>query len=201
MPSLRLHPLLVAGVACVALAACGDDEPASTQAGVPAQTTAAPPTATAPQAPATTSPDAPASAEAAAGDDDDGAKASSRDSAGRTGGDSVSSGEADEVRRALITVQEAFAAKDGKKACAYMVGIPKKTDPKQPGLSCESLSQGPRTTLSEENRRIAATAKVTIDGNKATAELGPGVPMQLRKIDGRWRVDYSNITGGGAGSR
>ncbi|MBF6619526.1 MAG: hypothetical protein ITG02_04785 [Patulibacter sp.] len=185
MPSLRLYPLLVTGAACLALAACGDDDPASTQAGVPAQTEAAPAETAPSQAPATTAPDG----------------STSEESDAPAAGGSGASDEATKVRQALITVQEAFAAKDGKKACAHMVGIPKKTDPKRPGLSCESLSQGPKSTLSEENRKIAANAKVTIDGNKATAELGPGVPLELRKVDGRWRVDYSNLTGGAPSPR
>lgn len=117
-------------------------------------------------------------------------------------GSSGSAAETAKIHAALVGLQEAFAARDGKKACSYLIGVPEKADPmRQGGMSCESLSQGARTTLSEENRKIAATAKVTINGRDATAELGPGVPLQLRKVDGRWRVDYTELARPAAGSR
>lgn len=228
MPPLRFHPLLVAGAACLALAACGsDDDPP--QANAPAQTA---PTQTAPtQAPTTTAPDADPNrstdpAETATGSDtpsdaatpstdgasDSSSNRSSRPSGGKDAADSndkrggASDGdagsaatEAVKIRESLVALQEAFAVKDGAKACSYMIGVPQKSDPKNPGMSCESLSQGPKGTLSEQNRTVAATAKVKINGDEATAELGPGVPMKLRKIDGRWRVDYSQMLGAPAG--
>ncbi len=264
MPSIRVHPLILAGAACLTLAACGSDDDPPAQADLPTTTEAAPaqtaPTATAPDAAADgadeaadaggsgdSNADAPrAAADAAAADGDtsggatgepgasakgssarpseregtskdqgtgspaspDGKAAGSAPSAG--GGDpdatakddaGASASETQKVRDALVALQEAFAAKDGAKACSYMIGIPEKSDPKSPGMSCESLSRGPKTTLSAENRKIAATAKVTVSGSTATAELGPGVPLSLRKIDGRWRVDYSQMVGGGRGSR
>lgn len=124
------------------------------------------------------------------------------DSSSRSDSDGGSGGsEQAKVRASLIALQEAFAAKNGKKACSYMIGVPEKTDPKNPGISCEALSQGPKAELSEENRKAAAAAKVTVNGSRATAELGPGMPMTLRKVDGRWRVDYSNMGGAASGSR
>lgn len=230
MPSPRFHPLLVAGAACLALAACGSDEDPP-QANAPAQT--APPTQTTPTQttpkPTTTATDDAAAGDSRSGDradvpDDSGApsdatttptdgtsgsstdrssRPSGKDSAGsgekRTDGDTASAAtETVKIRESLVALQEAFAVKDGAKACSYMIGIPQKADPKNPGMSCESLSQGPKGTLSEQNRTIAATAKVKVNGNEATAELGPGMPLKLRKVDGRWRVDYSQITGASA---
>jgi nicotinate-nucleotide--dimethylbenzimidazole phosphoribosyltransferase len=239
MPSFRLYPLLVAGVAGLTLAACGGDDDPPAQAGVPAQTESAPAQTAPAQTPTTTAPDAATPDDATNGDsgatppadaggdspdtasrpENDGdagaqdsppAEPADKSSGGKGSGsssrsdsDSGSGGsEQAKVRASLIALQEAFAAKNGKKACSYMIGVPQKTDPKQPGISCEALSQGPKAELSEENRKAAAAAKVTINGNQATAELGPGMPMTLRKVDGRWRVDYSQMGGGPApGSR
>lgn len=242
MPSLRLYPLLVAGAACLTLAACGGDDPPP-QANAPAQTEAAPAqTAPAPDA-TTTAPDAttatdgaPAGGDGSADETNDSGAASAdatsttpqspdgtsdsakstpskpaadsstspskkdkSPSSGTSGG--PNSSEAAKVRDTLIDLQEAFAAKDGKKACSLMIGVPEKTDPKNPGLSCESLSQGPKADLPEETRKFAANAKVTVNADEATAELAPGVPFTLRKIDGRWRVDYSQMARPGGGSR
>lgn len=195
MPSLRLYPLLVAGAACLTLAACGgDDDPP--QASAPAQTESAAPTQTTPEPSdnTATSPDAtPESTESP-----------SSSSGNQTSRPSTRKGskasETADIHETLVALQEAFAAKDGEKACSLIVGIPEKAPANSPNISCEALGQGPKMQLSEENRRIAANAKVTIDGNKATAELRPGAPLTLRKVDGRWRVDYSQM-GQGPGSR
>lgn len=189
MPPLRLYPLLVAGAACLTLAACGSDDDPPPQASAPAQTEAA--TTTGPNGATTPG--------------GDGATKSGEGQAAPSGKQDTGSPSASEqakVREALVSLQEAFAAKDGEKACSLMIGIPKKLkDPTQSGLSCESLSQGDKTMLSPEERKVAANAKVTIEGNEATAELAPGVPMTLRKIDGQWRVDYTRMGQPAAGSR
>jgi len=192
MPPLRLHPLLVAGAACLTLAACGsDDDPPAPQANAPAKTESAAPTETTPTQPATTD------SASATSDRKDSERTTDKNGADEPSGTSATA----KIRDTLVSLQEAFAAKDGKKACSLMIGIPEKADPKSPGLSCESLGQGPRSTLSAENRKLAENAKVTINGNEAQAELAPGVPFTLRKVDGRWRVDYSQMGRASAGSR
>lgn len=197
MQSPRLYPLLAAGAACLTLAACGgDDDPPIPQAAVPAQTESTA-TETAPQQapPVTTAPDAAAPA--------DGGDAPSAEAPGdsRESGAKTSESDTAQIRDALVSLQEAFAAKDGEKACSLIVGIPKKADPKNPGLSCEALSQGPKMPLPAADRKAAATAKVTVNGNNGTAELAPGVPMKMRKIDGRWRIDYTDMMGSAGAPR
>lgn len=216
MPSFRLHPLLIAGAACLTLAACGsDDDPPKAAAPTPAETAPAQaPTSTAPDSAATTdtsdapvaSPDVtPTTTESADAPDssakDQPARATKDDTSNDADDVGRAATETVKVRESLIALQEAFAAKDGRKACSYMIGVPQKSDAKNPGMSCESLSQGPKGTLSQQNRTIATTAKVTVNGNEAIAEVGPGAPLKLRKVDGRWRVDYSQIARPGGGSR
>lgn len=215
MPTLRLHPLLIAGAACLTLAACGsDDDPPASQAKAPATTgsertatTTAPDSAPepteAPDTPGSTTATEPSSPRSSDGADSTKAPRGNADETPSSTDDTSSTAtETVKIRESLVALQEAFAAKDGAKACSYMLGVPKKTDPKAPGMSCESLSEGPKAPLSEQNRTAAATAKVTVNGNDATAELGPGVPFKLRKVNGRWRVDYSEmINRSAAGSR
>lgn len=213
MPSLRLHPLLLAGAACLTLAACGsDDDPPASQADAPATTESAAPTTTPSGNDGSTSAPAASTTEAPSASDEDEPRASNgKGSGAKTGrsstpsntpqGSPASAAVTAAVRETLVSLQEAFAAKDGKKACSLMYGIPEKSDPKKPGLSCELLSRGRPGQVSTVNRRLAATAKVTVDGNRAFAELRPGVPLRLRKVDGRWLADYSQTGQGASGSR
>lgn len=195
MPTHRIVPLLAAGAICLTLAACGSDDDPPPQANAPAQTQSADPAETSSTpAPPTTAPSDATSADGGA----DGASGSTTSKPSDDGKAAASGSETEAIRGSLVALQEAFAAKDGQKACSLMIGVPKKGTN---GLSCESLSQGPKEPLAEENRKIAATAKVTVDGNEATADLGAGVKFTLRKIDGRWRVDYSQMVGGAGGSR
>lgn len=245
MPSPRFHPLLVAGAACLALAACGSDEDPP-QANAPAaQNTSAAPTQTAPTqtAPAqTTATDAAApdsdrqsTRDEAADDAQPTAPNSRADSKGNADGDSADTKpkatpsdkapkqgkqsqaspledyaaggspatdrETADVRATLLGFQEALGRRDPVAICVLTVGLPEKSGPTTP-MSCTSLTQGPGAQPpSDENRRMIASSAVTVSGNKATADLAAGFKMPLRKIDGRWRIDYATINSLSGGSR
>ncbi len=260
MPHHRLLPLLIVGAACFPLAACGDDEPASTatDANVPAETTPAEAggasasadtsatTATPPADDDTGAPDADAPADdAPSGADDaapkrgDGSSSSSGSSASKSspaggskqgsskpssgggakgkqpeapqipkvleeyakGGAPATADEAASVRKTMLEFQAALAAEDAGKACSYTLGLPAKSDPSKPSLSCESLIEGSRQAPpTDEDRAMINAAKITVNGDRASIEMGEaGMPMPFRHVDGRWRIDYGTLLGmGGA---
>ncbi len=261
MPRLLPVPLLIAGLVCLPLAACGGDD-TSPQAAAPSQSTGTPPAATtAPDGTATTPSDAPDRQGDAAGDapraaegDDTGAatdaapsnrkdgpdagagtrtgdepqsssddrptKPSDRRESGpgddattngaampqrlqdhAKGGAPASKDEADDIRAAINGFQEAIAEKDAAKACSHTTGMPMTSDAGKPTLSCEMLAQGGSPPPTEENRRTVASAKITVKGDKASVELGAGVPMPFRKVDGTWRIDYGTLLDADGGSR
>lgn len=191
--SPRLPLLLATGAACLVLSACGSggDDPPETQAAAPAQTETAP----AETVPAVTEPaEAPQPGDAP---ERDAPTPRSPLESYAAGGKPASEDDAFGVRSTMIRFQEALSRADRDAVCALTVGIPEKGG----SMSCASLTRSPSPNPTDENRQLIAKSTVIVKGDRATAELQPGLLMPLRKVDGDWRLDYKAINSAGDGSR
>ena len=105
----------------------------------------------------------------------------------------------DAVRATIIGYLDALASGDGGRACDQLTGeqvravvsIAIEQVPELGALTCaeavaslaEQLGADEKATL-----RDAEVFDVTIDGETATASIGTGVPIALRRADGRWLI-------------
>lgn len=199
MPPSRLLPLVAAGLACLTLAACGSDDDPTPQAG--GGTSSASDSRAAAQTDAGSDGADPGAASTPSSSDDDPKRPQAQENPladYAAGGAPATEREAADVRATLVGFQEALGRKDIIAVCALTVGLPETSGP----MSCKSLTEGPGgAPPTDENRKLIAESKVIVSKDKATAELTEGFLMPLRRIDGRWHIDYGAINNPGAGQR
>ncbi|WP_210492065.1 hypothetical protein [Patulibacter sp. SYSU D01012] len=170
MPAARpLLPVLVAAAA-LATAGCGGDVPSTTSA------------AAAPPATAGTTP--------TVAQDDPVARLGRYAAGGRP----ATGARAGAVVAAARTYAIALRDHDDEAACAVAVGVDALLRAGGgPAGDCAGLlrhlanaSQGPTTADVAALRR----ARVVIAGDQATLTVDAHAPLPLRRVDGRWRIDY-----------
>ena len=108
------------------------------------------------------------------------------------GGDEKPS-DADQVRATLVQFGKATAAHDYKTMCMKLLAPNLLDKLRQVGLACEeALEQG----LGDVKSPQLSVGKITVNGETATAEVRTSAEgqapstdtVQLRRVDGRWRI-------------
>lgn len=113
------------------------------------------------------------------------------------------------MRKTVSAYFDALATRDVRTACSLvspafrreLVAFARRAYPDLDSRECEAIAR----RIAEANsdrlvglQRDVPVGSVEIDGELATADLGPGQVATLRRIEGEWlieRLDFSGATG------